>query len=145
MCMPRPCPTAVRRTALGLALCVLSLGSVFALRVVNAQSGDIVYASSDLEVPPRIAVPTAASRALQDAYPDALRRAGIGGVVQLQFVVGTSGKVEASSVEVIESPAAALSAAAKRAVARVEFKPGMHHGVAVRSRVLLPVEFKSER
>jgi TonB family protein len=114
-------------------------------RVTNAQSGDIVYAGSDLDVPPRIASPTAASRTLNNAYPDALRRAGVGGVVQLQFVVGTSGKVEESSVEVIESPGAALSAAAKRAVARVEFRPGMHHGVAVRARVLLPIVFKSER
>jgi protein TonB len=111
----------------------------------RAQAGDMVYASSDLEVPPKIAAPTVASRIVQGAYPDALRRTGVGGIVQLQFVVGPSGKVEPSSIEVLESPVDALAEAAKRAVTRMEFKPGMHNGQAVRARVLLPVVFKSNR
>lgn len=113
--------------------------------IARAQTGEMVYASSDLETPPRVASPALASRVVQNAYPDALRRAGVGGVVQLQFVVGPSGKVEESSIEVVDAPIAALGDAAKRAVTRVEFKPGMHNGQAVRARVLLPVVFKSNR
>lgn len=125
-----------------MASCVLPL-ALLSPASLRAQESEVIYASSDLETPPKIATPTFATKLLQDSYPDALRRAGVGGVVQLQFIVGSSGKVEQSSVEVIEAPVEALGDAAKKVVTRIAFKPGLHNGQPVRARVLLPLVYKA--
>ncbi|MFN8582847.1 MAG: energy transducer TonB [Gemmatimonadaceae bacterium] len=117
--------------------------TVFGPACLYAQVADVVYASSDLDVPPKLATPALASRWLQEAYPDALRRAGIGGTVQVQCVVSSSGRVEEGSIRVIEAPVEALGDAAKRVVTRMTFKPGQYRGQPVRARVLLPLVFKS--
>lgn len=130
------------RTA-AIVLCAVAL--VARPSAMKAQDADVVYASTDLEVPPKIAAPAIASKLLQDSYPDALRRAGVGGIVQVQFVVGSTGRVEESSVYVVETPVQALGEAAKRVVSRMTFKPGLHNGQPVRARVLLPLVYKAVR
>ncbi|MFN8572522.1 MAG: energy transducer TonB [Gemmatimonadaceae bacterium] len=128
-----------------LLLYVVVSSALVSTSSAQVQEADVVYASTDLEVPPKIAAPAIASKLLQDSYPDALRRAGVGGIVQIQFVVASSGRVEESSVYVVETPVQALGEAAKRVVARITFKPGMHNGQPVRARVLLPLVYKSVR
>ena len=84
----------------------------------------------------------ATARLIARSYPDELRRAGTSGTVQLQFVIGSNGKVEPSSVEVVSAPAPALGAAAKTVVEKLEFVPGKRDGGAVRSRAQLPISYK---
>jgi protein TonB len=111
-------------------------------RIMSAQS-ETIYAGADLDTPPKLVSATAASRAVQDAYPEQLKKAGIGGTVQVQFVVDEKGKVDPASVEVVAASLPQLGEAAKAAVQQIEFKPGTAKGSAVKSRVLLPLVFKA--
>jgi TonB family protein len=59
----------------------------------------------------------------QPEYPATLRSAGLAGVVLLEFVIDTIGKVEAGSIRVIEGSHPAFEAAARRAVLGARFRP----------------------
>jgi periplasmic protein TonB len=121
----------------------LTLVAFAAIPKIAFAQGGTVYAGTDLDTPPKLVSASNAARAVQDAYPDQLKKAGIGGTVQVQFVVDEKGKVEASSVEVIAASLPQLGEAAKQAVQGIEFKPGVAKGAPVRSRVLLPLVFKA--
>jgi TonB family protein len=56
-------------------------------------------------------------------YPAALLSAGLTGVVTLEFVIDTTGKVEAGSIRVIESSHPAFANAARAAVLGARFRP----------------------
>jgi protein TonB len=98
---------------------------------------------SELETMPKFSSAGATARLIQKSYPDALKRAGVNGTVQLAFVVSAQGKVEAGSVEVIAASAPALGEAAKQIADKIEFTPGTIKGEAVRARVLLPLVYKA--
>ncbi|HYD52553.1 MAG TPA: energy transducer TonB [Gemmatimonadaceae bacterium] len=102
-----------------------------------------VYSPAELSVMPKVASPAAAARAVHEAHPDALRKAGVGGVVECEFVVGPDGKVEDSSIEIIAASPPALGSAAKAALTQIQFRPGKVNGQAVRVKVALPLEFKA--
>lgn len=74
-------------------------------------------------------------------YPDLLRQAGIQGVVIIEAVVDTLGRVERPSLRVIASPHPALSASAEASIATAVFRPGRVDGRAVRVLVQVPVRF----
>ncbi len=82
-----------------------------------------------------------AQQVILRSYPQALQDAGVGGKVQLRFVVDANGKVEASTIEVIATTVQALGAAAVEAVAKIEFKPGKKDGSPVRTLVVMPIAF----
>ena len=71
-----------------------------------------------------------------------LKKTGVAGQAQVQFVVDASGKVEPASVEVVLASQPAFAAAAKEIAPRIEFTPGKAKGQAVRTRVLLPIQYK---
>lgn len=98
-----------------------------------------VYDGAELTTPPKVKSPSAAAAAVETSLPAQLR--SIGGRVQLEFVVDQTGKVEPESVEVIVSSASALGEAAKKAVQRIAFTPGMVDGQPVRSRVKFPIVY----
>ncbi len=98
---------------------------------------------SELETMPKFSSAGATARLIQKSYPDALKRAGVNGTVQLAFVVSAQGKVEAGTVEVIAASAPALGEAAKQIADKIEFTPGTIKGEAVRARVLLPLIYKA--
>ncbi len=98
-----------------------------------------VYDGVELTTPPKVKSPSAAAAAVETSLPAQLR--SIGGRVQLEFVVDQTGKVEPESVEVIVSSASALGEAAKKAVQRIAFTPGMVDGQPVRSRVKFPIVY----
>ena len=75
------------------------------------------------------------------AYPQELQDARVGGRVQLRFIVDANGKVEASTIEVINTPVQALGEAAVEAVAKIEFEPGEKDGSPVRTLVVMPIAF----
>jgi protein TonB len=109
------------------------------------QSALPIYASTDLETPPKLVSAAEAAKVIEDSFPFPLRQSGVGGMVQLQIVIDTRGRVEESSIEVVETPSSALADAARRAAKRLEFRPGLYKGEAVRTRVILPILYKTVR
>ena len=111
-------------------------------RLATAQAK--VYAPEELSVAPKLAAPSEVARIVANAYPPALKRAGVGGTVEVEFVVDADGKVDPASVEVIAASPATLASAAKTAVEKFRFKPGQANGQAVRTRVALPLVFRAQ-
>ena len=82
-----------------------------------------------------------AQRTILRSYPQRLQDAGLGGRVVLRFIVDATGKVEASTVEVVDTSLQALSAAAVEAITEIEFNPGKKDGNAVRTQVVMPIAY----
>lgn len=78
-------------------------------------------------------------------YPEMLRQAGIEGSVILEFVIDTSGHVEASSMKVISSTNRAFEGPAMDAIRRSTYRPGRVRGVPVRVLVQQSVTFNIQR
>lgn len=74
-------------------------------------------------------------------YPELLRQARVAGLVMLQGVVDTSGRMEPGTLHVISSPHPALAASAEASVLAAVFRPGRVAGRAVRVLVQVPVQF----
>jgi TonB family protein len=70
-----------------------------------------------------------------------MQQAGVEGMVVLQGVVDTSGRIERESVEVISSTQRAFDGPAMQLLRRCIFRPGRVRGSAVRVLVQLPVQF----
>jgi protein TonB len=109
---------------------------------VLAQSSDQVYAGEDVDTPPRLVNPAKTARLVAESYPAQLKRSGVQGQAQIQFVVDASGRVEPESVEVVLASTPAFAVAAKEVVPKIEFTPGKSKGQPVRTRVLLPIQYK---
>lgn len=107
----------------------------------QAQS-DKVYAISDVQAPPRLSSSVTAARLIQESYPAELRSRGVGGMVELQFVVDDKGKVDPASVEVVDATQTALGEAARKVVTRLDFNPAKVNGTPVRVKVTLPIIYK---
>lgn len=107
-----------------------------------AASAAPIFVGDELDIPPKLLNPTRTARVVADSYPANLRRMGIGGSVQVQFVIDLNGKVEPESVEVLQASTPAFGEAAKEAVKRIEFYPGKSKGQTVRTKVLLPIVYK---
>lgn len=75
------------------------------------------------------------------AYPDNLRKAGIGGRVLVEFIVDEQGKVDPESVNIVSSTHPLLSAAVRSAVVHARFAPAYTKGHVVRQVVQQPVVF----
>ncbi len=107
----------------------------------RAQDATKIYELSEVETMPKLSSTAFMARIVQEAYPASLRRAGVGGAVQMEFVVDEKGKVDASSVDAI-SNVPLLVTAAKEVAPKLEFVPAKIKGTAVKSRVVLPLIFK---
>ena len=75
-------------------------------------------------------------------YPEMLRAARIEGRVVIDCVVDTSGKIEPSSVGLIESDHAYFTAAVHDVLPRLRFAPAEAGGRRVRQLVRIPFEFR---
>ena len=117
--------------------------SALAPRLASAQQSDSVYTASDVSTAPRLVSMAATARLVQRSYPDPLKRAGIGGNVQLEFVIDSQGKVDPGSIQVVMASVPALGEAAKAVARDLEFSPGKVNGTPVRTRVLLPLMYKA--
>jgi protein TonB len=109
-----------------------------------AAQDDKVYPISEVTNPPKLASASLAARLIQESYPDDLKRRGVGGMVELQFIVDSKGKVDPASVEIVDATQTALGEAAKKVASRLEFQPGKVNGNSVRTRVVLPVIYKAQ-
>ncbi|MFN8652558.1 MAG: energy transducer TonB [Gemmatimonadales bacterium] len=74
-------------------------------------------------------------------YPAALQAAGIPGRAELQFVIDTTGLIEAPSVTVLTATHEAFANAARESIAEVRFAPARYGGRAVRQLSRLPIKF----
>jgi protein TonB len=129
----------ISRVMIPAALSVLTIGSW--TTTAQAQD-DKVYAIADVQSPPKLSSTLLAARLIQESYPAELRSRGVGGMVELQFVVDAKGKVDPASVEVVDATQTALGEAAKKVVARLEFSPGKVNGAGVKTKVVLPIIYK---
>jgi protein TonB len=131
--------TRFARLARAVAPVLVAAALVVAPKLAAAQD---IYGPQDLSAPPKLVSPAATARLIARSYPETLRSSGTGGIVELQFVINADGKVDPSSIQVTDSPVAALGTAAKAVVEKMEFVPGKKDGQAVRSRVSLPIQYK---
>ena len=119
-----------------------AVAAVVALpRLAAAQSAE-VFGPEELSAVPKLVSPAAAARLIARTYPENLRRSGTGGTVRLSFVIGTNGKAEPGSIEVVDASTPALATAAKSVAENIEFVPGKKGGQSVRSRVELPITYQ---
>jgi protein TonB len=75
-------------------------------------------------------------------YPELLKQAGIQGIVMLQFVIDTTGRVESNSIRILSSANPGFEAPARTAMSRYLFRPARVYGKAVRVLVQMPIDFK---
>lgn len=73
-------------------------------------------------------------------YPEIARKAGVEGMVVVQFIVDEQGNV--LNPVVLRGPGAGLDEEAVRVVAGARFQPGKQRGKPVRVKMSLPIRFK---
>jgi protein TonB len=83
-------------------------------------------------------------RKVTPEFPEAARKLGASGKVLLKFLVKADGSVIRASV-VEASPAGLFDHSALDAVCKWRFTPGVYHGHAVATWVMLPVYFRLSR
>jgi TonB family protein len=98
-------------------------------------SGNEVYAEAIVEERPALL------SAPPPVYPTLLKEARIQGRVLLRAIVDTTGRVEPTSVKIINSPNASFDQPTKDWVLKALFRPARMHGRAVRVFINLPVDY----
>ncbi|HRP08554.1 MAG TPA: TonB family protein [Gemmatimonadales bacterium] len=84
-------------------------------------------------------------RGPEPRYPEVMKSVGIEGVVQLRFVVGTNGRAEANSIQVVSSTNKAFEQPAIDAIRQWRFSPAKLRGQPVRQLVQQNVRFSLQR
>lgn len=84
-----------------------------------------VFAVGEVDQPPEL------MRDFHPQYPELLRQSGVGGTVQLEYLIDSTGRVAPASIRVLASTHAAFSASAIEAVQDARFKPARRRGHAV--------------
>ena len=74
-------------------------------------------------------------------YPPVLERAGVGGRVQAQFVIDTTGHPESAGFKILSSTNPAFNEPAREMIMKSVFRPGRVRGQAVRVIVQQAVSF----
>lgn len=95
-----------------------------------------VYNADELTERPQLLSPSKTADLIRDAST------GATGTVQIAFVIDEQGRVDPSSVKVVNATLASLGEAAKRVAPKLEFKPGKKDAKAVRTQVVLPLVFR---
>jgi outer membrane biosynthesis protein TonB len=78
-------------------------------------------------------------------YPPALALAGITGLVELEYVVDTSGRAEPGSLRALGATHPEFEAAAGATILGSRYRPARLHGKVVRQLVRQTLRFRSER
>ena len=84
-------------------------------------------------------------RIMERLYPEALKEAGIGGRVVVQFVVEPSGRVDMSSVKIMSADNDALVDATREAIREFRFSPARMGDREVRMLTQMPIVWQVER
>lgn len=97
--------------------------------------GDPVYGEAAVDEPPeRLSSPPL-------EYPRRLVEGSVEGNVVVAGTVGTDGKIEAGSVNVVSSTNEGFEQPAIRLLLGSRFRPARLKGAAVRARIQLPIQF----
>ena len=80
--------------------------------------------------------------AMRRLYPTALREAGVGGRVVVQFVVSAEGRVNAGSIRIISAAHPQLGEQTRRAVADFRFRPAQKGNRNVRQLVQMAIDWQ---
>lgn len=75
-------------------------------------------------------------------YPESLRQAGLDGRVLVRFVVDTVGRIDLSSVQIVESTHDLFTRAVRDILGNFRFKPAEAKGHRVRAMAEMPFEFQ---
>ena len=86
------------------------------------------------EKPERLAGPA-------PVYPPLLQQAGIEGTVMIQAIIDTMGRVEATSLKVVQTANPGFNESAKQMVLKSLFRPARVYGKAVRVLIAIPVTY----
>ncbi len=130
--------SSIHRGLVPAALALLFAGPL----AQSAAAQDKVYEMSEVQSAPKLSSATMAARLIQESYPEDLKRRGVGGMVELAFIVDAKGKVDPASVQVTDATQTALGEAAKKVVSRLDFSPGKVNGAGVKTKVVLPIIYK---
>jgi TonB family protein len=101
-----------------------------------------VYELHEVEVLPRPENAADFTAALQAGYPVHLRDSGVGGTVQVAFVVRPDG--HPGDIRVLSTPDSAFDAPTVQAVSLLRFTPAQLRGGAVPVRVEQPITWRAE-
>lgn len=101
------------------------------------------FSPDQLSEMPQVKSASQAAQAIQRAYPRSLQENGVGGKVQIRFVVKADGSVDPATVEIVAATVKALGDAAAEAVGKIQFVPGKKDGSAVAAVVVMPITFGS--
>ncbi len=83
-------------------------------------------------------------RELRPRYPEGLQRAGVSGVVQVEYVVGSDGRVNPQSVRALSSTHPAFFLAALEALRDARFKPARRRGSSIAVLVQQTIRFHQQ-
>lgn len=120
---------------------VVAAAAVALMLVAPRAASAQAYSLEQLSEIPKVKSASQARQVIERAYPQQMAVAGVGGKVQVRFVVKADGSVDASSVEVVAASMKALGEAAAEAVRKIEFVPGRKDGSPVAAIVLMPITF----
>lgn len=132
----------VLRTSFVAAVAVVFLSVGPFATTAHAQD-DKVYALAEVQSPPKLKSSTTAGRLIAESYPADLKSRGIGGMVEVEFIVDATGKVVPGSVQILDATQTQLGEAAKKVAEKLEFSPGKAAGNAVKTKVVLPIVYKA--
>jgi TonB family protein len=132
-------PSRIRFSLAAVAVAGMTL---LAPVTVRAQDAAKTYTLAEVETKPSLASMTSFQRIVSEGYPEDLKRRRMGGIAEISFVVDATGKVEASSVEIVDATQPAFGEAAKNAIIQAGFKPGKVSGSPVRTKVSLPIVYR---
>ncbi|MEQ9400737.1 MAG: energy transducer TonB [Longimicrobiales bacterium] len=119
----------------------MPMAALIALALIPRAGQAQVYQPHELTEPPAVKSAQEAQRLILRSYPRALRDNGIGGRVQVRFVVTSSGSVDPASIEVVAASVKALGEAATKAIEDLTFEPGKKDGAPVSSVVVMPITY----
>jgi eukaryotic-like serine/threonine-protein kinase len=112
---------------------------------VAAADPNRIHAASEVDEAPSLINRADVQRASSRAYPLTLSGSGVGGRMVVTFVVLENGRVDPASISVVQSPHAALSAAAGQVLAAARFRPARAGGRPVRTAVSMPIDWSDGR
>lgn len=92
-----------------------------------------------VEEKPKITIQPQLKKLVQPSYPDAAAKVGAEGMIFVQVLVGTDGKVK--KAEILKGGNSALEEAARGAALKCEFKPGTIDGVPSEMNATIPYRF----
>jgi protein TonB len=78
-------------------------------------------------------------------YPERLRIAGVNGRVRIRFVVDTTGRVEPTSLQILESTHDMFTTSVRDVLPVLRFKPSEANGQRVKSLAEMAFEFQITR